>query len=59
MSNWHLNWQLNFYQHMEKEIGIHRADILINDLIIEFQHSKIDIEDVNSRYNNAIINNKN
>ena len=58
ISNWHLHWQLNFYQYIEKDIGIHRADILINDLIIEFQHSMIDIVDINSRYNNAIIHNK-
>ena len=58
ISNWHLNWQLNFYQYIEKEIGIHRADILIHDIIIEFQHSKIEIEDINSRYNNALIHNK-
>ena len=53
ISNWHLNWQLNFYKYMEIDIGSNRADILINDLIIEFQHSKIEIVDINNRYTNA------
>ncbi len=54
MSDWHINWQERFpEQCIEKIISYdnqkHRADVAINDLIIEFQHSNISYFDFHSR----------
>ncbi len=57
MTDWHKEWQSNFQQ-IEIPIGKNIADVLIDDMIIEFQHSYISQEDVEDRYNNAIENNK-
>lgn len=56
MSDWHFDWQSKFPLHnreviVEKDGIIHRADILINGTVIEFQHSPIssgEFEDRNS-----------
>jgi len=61
MSDWHFDWQSKFPLHnreviVEKDGIIHRADILINGTVIEFQHSPIssgEFEDRNSFYKNC------
>ena len=40
MSEWHKNWQNNF-EYIEQRIGNRYADALINNIVLEFQHSKI------------------
>ena len=53
MSDWHLEWQSHYGRHREilcrsgNEIKI--ADVLINDTVIEFQHSPISYDEVESR----------
>ena len=54
MSEWHYNWQLKFpIENREVTVikdGIkHRADILINNTVIEFQHSPITKEEIEKR----------
>lgn len=50
MSKWHQKWQNYFgVKYAEKTIKNHRTDILINDVCIEFQHSPINIVEVNDR----------
>ena len=61
MSEWHYNWQCLFPEEFREvvveEDGIkHRADVLINDYVIEFQHSPItavEIEERNTFYLNC------
>lgn len=59
MSEWHLNWQNKFpVKNQEvvvkhEQLGTHRADVLIDDTVIEFQHSpisKIEFEERNKFY---------
>ena len=53
MSDWHLEWQSYYGRNREilcrlgNEIKI--ADVLINDTVIEFQHSSISYDEVESR----------
>lgn len=54
MSDWHFEWQSKFPIEsrevvVEKNGVAHRADILINDTVIEFQHSPISGEEFESR----------
>ena len=54
MSEWHLEWQKQFPEQyrevvIEKEGIKHRADICINNTIIEFQHSPITGEEIAAR----------
>ena len=59
ITDWHKDWQNNFKkEEIDVQIGNHVADVFINDIIIEFQHSYISKEDVESRYKNSINNNK-
>ena len=56
MSDWHFEWQSKFPIEsrevvVEKDGVVHRADILINDTVIEFQHSPISGEEFESRNN--------
>ena len=58
MSEWHKKWQDRFpeeYQEVVKEYDgkKHRADVLIENskIVIEFQHSKISMEEFNDRNN--------
>lgn len=61
MSDWHFEWQSKFpigsrEVVVENESIVHRADILINNTVIEFQHSQIsgdEFEDRNSFYKNC------
>lgn len=61
MSDWHFEWQSKFpIESREVVVGrdgvVHRADILINDTVIEFQHSPISgkkFEERNSFYKNC------
>lgn len=61
MSEWHYNWQCLFPEAfrevvVEKDGIKHRADVLINDFVIEFQHSPItavEIEERNTFYLNC------
>ena len=56
MSEWHYNWQKQFPEQY-REVVIehngekHRADICINNTVIEFQHSPISSEEINKRNN--------
>ena len=54
MSEWHYNWQLKFPEDtreivVEKNGIKHRADILINNTVIEFQHSPITSDEIKKR----------
>ena len=54
MSDWHFEWQSKFpiesREFVVKKDGVvHRADILINDTVIEFQHSPISSEEFEAR----------
>ena len=54
MSDWHYNWQLKFPEETREIVvernGIkHRADILINNTVIEFQHSPITADEIRKR----------
>lgn len=55
MTTWHSDWQHAFEPDVEKDIGPHRADVLIEKTkkIIEFQHSIIRIDKIISRNNNC------
>lgn len=54
MSDWHYNWQCCFPENTREIVlennGIkHRADILINNTVIEFQHSPISSDEIRKR----------
>lgn len=56
MSEWHLSWQRRFPEEYREVVieknGIkHRADICINNTVIEFQHSPITGEEIAKRNN--------
>lgn len=56
MSEWHLNWQQQFPVEnrevvIEKNGVKHRADIFINNTVIEFQHSPITADEIAERNN--------
>ncbi len=52
MTEWHLEWQNQFQeQYREITLGEHRADIKVDDYIIEFQHSPISEDDLKERIN--------
>jgi hypothetical protein len=57
MSKWHKNWQNNF-EETEIHIGNRYADAVVNDIVIEFQHSRITKELVDKRKKNYENNNK-
>ena len=54
MSEWHLSWQ-QFYPLENQEVpvvndlGRHRADVLINGTVVEFQHSPMSTEEFQER----------
>jgi hypothetical protein len=52
MTQWHKKWQ-NEFKNNEVKLGNHRADTVENDMVIEFQHSKISKEDITSRTENC------
>ena len=54
MSEWHRNWQNYFPKEcqevvMSNGVETHRADVCINNTVIEFQHSHITAEEVEKR----------
>ena len=54
MSEWHRNWQNYFPKEcqevvMSNGVETHRADVCINNTVIEFQHSNITREDFTAR----------
>lgn len=54
MSDWHFDWQSKFPIEnrevvVEKDGIVHRADVLINETVIEFQHSPISSEEFEAR----------
>ena len=54
MSEWHCSWQEKFPEECREVVvennGVkHRADILINNTVIEFQHSPITAEEIKRR----------
>lgn len=56
MSEWHYNWQRLFPAEnrevvVEKDGVKHRADVLINNFVIEFQHSPITAKEITERNN--------
>lgn len=56
MSEWHRSWQERFPEEcrevvIEKNGKKHRADVLINNTVIEFQHSPIKGEEIAERNN--------
>lgn len=59
MSQWHKNWQNCFDDdNNEVTIGNRRADVLINNIVVEFQHSKITKNLVKKRNENYLKHNK-
>lgn len=54
MSEWHRSWQL-YYPLENQEVAVmnalgrHRADVLINNTVVEFQHSPISTEEFQER----------
>jgi hypothetical protein len=49
-SEWHINWKNKFPKEcQEVKIGIHRADIKHNDLVIELQNSSISPDEIKQR----------
>ncbi len=58
MSEWHKNWQ-NQFDDTEIKIGDRRADAIVHDNVLEFQHSIITKELVGERHNNYTKYNKN
>jgi len=67
MTEWHCEWQGNFPiteyffpKRNEIQIKDRRADVFLqeHDIIVEFQHSKIDNNEVNDRKNDYELNNK-
>lgn len=59
MSEWHKNWQ-NIFDISKREIiiGNRRADVCIENNVIEFQYSKIKKDMIDMRNKNYTINNK-
>lgn len=51
MSEWHRDWQ-ECFDITEEPIGNRRADAMVGNKILEFQHSRITKEEINSRTNN-------
>ena len=54
MSEWHRAWQSNYPLENQEiavsnEFGRHRADVLINDTVVEFQHSPLSAEEFRER----------
>ena len=50
MTQWHLNWQREFPEPMREVVqGPHRADVMTDHFVIEFQHSSISHETVVAR----------
>ena len=59
MTEWHKKWQSMFEdENCEFSVGECRADVMINDYVLEFQHSKIIKEEINKRNDNYKLNNK-
>lgn len=54
MSQWHLSWQEKFPEEC-REVAVgndeekHRADVLVNGFVVEFQHSPISLNDFQKR----------
>ena len=50
MTQWHLEWQNRFdKKNREIKLGNRRADVMIKDLVVEFQHSRISQDEVKER----------
>lgn len=67
MTEWHCEWQsnfsnveVNFSKLNDLQISDRRADVLLQEynIVIEFQHSKIDYDEVLNRKNDYELNNK-
>jgi len=67
MTAWHSNWQsefpvteIDFKKKCDDQIKDRRADVLLKEhnIIVEFQHSKIDLDEVNNRKNDYELHNQ-
>lgn len=64
MSYWHAEWQGNFentevsFKQITDQIKERRADVVVNDFIIEIQHSCIEKEEVLNRNHDYALHNK-
>jgi len=67
MTEWHSNWQsefpiteIDFKKINDNQIKDRRADVLLKDhkIVVEFQHSKIDLDEVNNRKNDYELHSK-
>lgn len=64
MSYWHAEWQGNFentevsFKQINDQIKERRADVVVNDFIIEIQHSCIEKEEVLNRNHDYALHNK-
>lgn len=51
VGDWHLTWQ-SYFDKTEVDIGSGRADAIIKNIVLEFQHSRITKSEITSRTNN-------
>ena len=58
MLEWHIEWQSHF-EYTEVICGNGRADAMVGNIALEFQHSRIDEEEVENRSLNYVENGKN
>jgi hypothetical protein len=58
MSEWHKKWQ-SYFSQIEVKIGNRVADVVVNDNVLEFQHSNISKELVDARKDNYKLHKKN
>ena len=58
MTKWHEEWQNKFKPDNEIKIGDRYADAIVNDIVLEFQHSQIETDLVIARLNNYTNHNK-
>jgi len=58
---WHIEWQSNFInteiEMISKYKNYRKADILVNNIVLEIQHSYMSKDEVNNRYDDYVNNN--
>jgi len=54
MTEWHRTWQKCFGDNIELPIGNRIADAIVNDYVLEFQHSRIPKSNIDERTKNHI-----
>lgn len=54
MSDWHIEWQSRF-ENTEVPIGRRTADVVVNQTVLEFQHSPVKFENVKQRSHDYVM----